>query len=699
MPPQLTQIHKSSFLGEILRIIAYDLVLWFFNLVLHTFFRDIKSRGTFNIPKQGPIVFVIAPHHNQFVDPLVVMSIVREYSNRRISFLVAAKSYRRKFIGTMSKWCSAIPVERAQDLLKPVPGKIFIKNLYPKDENDDCNLIVEGKDTFFTKNCMEKGLIGLPDSLGNAQVEKVFSDTKLKLRKPFDIKLKDSKVIELLTNGTEFRLAPHIDNNVVFQNVFDHLNAGKVLGMFPEGGSHDRPDLLPLKPGVAIMALGAAAKSSDPNQMINVIPVGMNYFHPHKFRSRVVIEFGKAIKVSKEDGLKYQEDSRTQVGRLLDLITLRLREVTVLCDDYDTLMALQAARRLYTLSKRELIPLPLVVEMNRRLIKGYQKYSKNPDVIEMKKLVSEYNKNLMRLGLHDHQVEKITSSDRFENFIIFSNRLFKVVLFFILSLPGALMFLPVFIISRKISKQKAKEALEGSVVKIKAKDVLGSWKIMVALGIAPMLYIFWSICGVLIIKHNFNTNINGWLLFIIFYCWSVLTTYASLRIGEIGVDYYKSLKPLVYSLLSHHLDVKQIEDLKKNRQILSNKVTKFCNKYGPGIFEDFDNFYKRYNNIEDADFKIEESSEDEIPSTRPKFDKNLSKTESFNLNNLSDIPIFSNANFLDPFTNHEEEDDEEGEEEQSHEHESESESEIEDIDKPNENASIKLRNAMMKRRS
>lgn len=670
VPKSISKI-DSNFLFEILKIITYDLVLWFFNMIIHTFFRDIKSRGTFNIPKQGPIVFVIAPHHNQFVDPLVVMSMVRQYANRRISFLVAAKSFRRKFIGTAAKLCSAIPVERAQDLLKLATGEIYLKLFDDanddNNEDDDNNLIVYGRDTNFKKDCMEKGLIGLPNSLGNAQIESIISETKLKLRKPFAITKDDSKKkstdydkINLLTKGTKFKSAPHIDNNKVFENVFDHLCDNKVLGMFPEGGSHDRPDLLPLKPGVAIMALGAAAKSIDPEQVINVIPVGMNYFHPHKFRSRVVIEFGKPIKITHDDGINYsQGNSREQVSKLLELISLKLREVTVTCDDYDTLMALQAARRLYTSSNRETIPLPLVVEMNRRLIKGYQKYSDNPDVIGMKKSVSEYNKKLMRMGLHDHQVESLNESNRLKVFLMLIDRFFKVILFFILSLPGTLLFSPVFIISKTISKRKAKEALAGSVVKIKANDVLGTWKILVAMVIAPMLYIFWSICGTILInKSNLLPNLSNKIIFIIFYAWSVLTTYASLRIGEIGVDYYKSLKPLVYSVLSHHLDLKQIESLKKDRKILSQQVTNFCDSYGPTLFDDYDKFYKKYNNL-NSDYdeieKDEQISLQKHQNLKPRiYERKLSKTESYNLNNLSDVPIFSNMNFLDAFTNHDE---------------------------------------------
>lgn len=39
----------------------------------------------------------------------------------------------------------------------------------------------------------------------------------------------------------------------LFNSVWKELANGKNIGIFPEGGSHDRVDLLPLKAGFAIM--------------------------------------------------------------------------------------------------------------------------------------------------------------------------------------------------------------------------------------------------------------------------------------------------------------------------------------------------------------------------------------------------------------------------------------------------------------
>ena len=105
------------------------------------------------------------------------------------------------------------------------------------------------------------------------------------------------------------------------------------------GGSHDRTDLLPLKAGVSIMALGAMA--NDPPLGVKIVPVGLSYFHAHKFRSRAVVEFGRAMDVPAEFVEMFKQggaQKREAVGKFLDLIFDALKTVTVRAPDYDTLM-------------------------------------------------------------------------------------------------------------------------------------------------------------------------------------------------------------------------------------------------------------------------------------------------------------------------------------------------------------------------
>lgn len=105
------------------------------------------------------------------------------------------------------------------------------------------------------------------------------------------------------------------------------------------GGSHDRTDLLPLKAGVALMALGAM--EHIPNLQVRIVPVGLSYFHPHRFRSRAVVEFGAALDIPKDlvdQFSKGGDEKRKASGKLLDMIYDSLKTVTIRAPDYETLM-------------------------------------------------------------------------------------------------------------------------------------------------------------------------------------------------------------------------------------------------------------------------------------------------------------------------------------------------------------------------
>ena len=108
---------------------------------------------------------------------------------------------------------------------------------------------------------------------------------------------------------------------------------------FYVGGSHDRTDLLPLKAGVSMMALGAMA--NNPDLRVKIVPVGLSYFHAHRFRSRAVIEFGSPLDVPSEFVEMFKEGGpkkREAVGKFLNVIYDALKTVTLRAPDYDTLM-------------------------------------------------------------------------------------------------------------------------------------------------------------------------------------------------------------------------------------------------------------------------------------------------------------------------------------------------------------------------
>ena len=100
-------------------------------------------------------------------------------------------------------------------------------------------------DLLFISSGAEKGYA--------SRITEITNDTNLVLKRP----LKNSTM--LLTtrlNAAEYKIHPLLDQSSVFDAVYDRLHAGHCVGIFPEGGSHDRTQLLPIKQGVSVMALG-----------------------------------------------------------------------------------------------------------------------------------------------------------------------------------------------------------------------------------------------------------------------------------------------------------------------------------------------------------------------------------------------------------------------------------------------------------
>lgn len=44
---------------------VYDVFLWTFSILVDLFFREVHPRGSWKVPRHGPLIFVAAPHANQ----------------------------------------------------------------------------------------------------------------------------------------------------------------------------------------------------------------------------------------------------------------------------------------------------------------------------------------------------------------------------------------------------------------------------------------------------------------------------------------------------------------------------------------------------------------------------------------------------------------------------------------------------------
>lgn len=229
------------------------------------------------------------------------MKSLMAYFPREINFLVAAVSTKNKWLNFFLKLVNFIPTRRPQDEIYAGTGKII------SVKGD----ILIGKGTSFTKTLGEKSTVIFGSPKVELFVKKVLDDETLEID--------NSKSIDLEAE-VDYKVLPKVDQAKMFDNCWKKLAQGEVVGIFPEGGSHDQLGLLPIKAGVGIIYMGAVEKyNADPQ----VIACGINYDNGHKFRSTAILEFGIPYKMEEQEVQKYKipEQKKEVVNDFLQLIS------------------------------------------------------------------------------------------------------------------------------------------------------------------------------------------------------------------------------------------------------------------------------------------------------------------------------------------------------------------------------------------
>lgn len=86
----------------------------------------------------------------------------------------------------------------------------------------------------------------------------------------------------------------NVSNTDSFEACYKLLEEGKSLVIFPEGNSYNERQLRDLKSGAARIALEAERRNGG-KLNIRIIPIGLVYAEPEKFRSSVLINVGEQI--------------------------------------------------------------------------------------------------------------------------------------------------------------------------------------------------------------------------------------------------------------------------------------------------------------------------------------------------------------------------------------------------------------------
>ncbi|EAS02043.2 glycerol-3-phosphate O-acyltransferase (macronuclear) [Tetrahymena thermophila SB210] len=522
-----------------------------------TFFKTIEIIGLENVPKDQPVI-ICSNHNNQFVDALLISSRM----NRPVKFIVAAKSTRRPVIGQFSRALGGIPVERAQDLAKAGKGKIVSLK----------NGIMKGEGTEFTKEVQIGYTIIVQKVQGEFIVGTVVSDTELKVKQDEDVE--DSEF------SLPYKIVPKIDQHELYSHVWDALKNNDCIGIFPEGGSHDRTDFLPLKAGVCIMALGAMAQH---NIQVNIVCCGLNYYACDKFRSKVIMEFGQPYKIPMEAAETYKKSKREAISELLHEIEYRLRDVTTSVPSYKELMAVYMARKIYLPESVKVSPKE-ELELNRRFAKGFLQMQEKPQIKQLFNKIREYKSLIKITSIEDYQV-RTYEKDFKKNLMIFIYSIFTVLFHLIISLPGILINGPFGLLLNYLSEKERIKCQRESKVKVLGKDVVASYKLILAIVILPIQFFLLALLFFLIGPLFISSMYGHRLLYTSIFC-IIYPTYNYIMI--LSTDRLWMHSKNLAGKFNCLFNEQQYLTLKAIRSNIQTQLREYVNEYGKEVFKNLD---------------------------------------------------------------------------------------------------------------
>ncbi|TGE26694.1 lysophospholipid acyltransferase family protein [Hymenobacter metallicola] len=120
-------------------------------------------------------------------------------------------------------------------------------------------------------------------------------------------------------------------NEAAFGQCYDYFDKGGSIQIFPEGTSVSERRLRPLKTGAARITLGAEARH-DFTLGLTILPIGINYFDPSRFRSDVFVNIGRPIVVA-DYAAAYRADPEAAADALTEEIRRRLEQRLVITRD------------------------------------------------------------------------------------------------------------------------------------------------------------------------------------------------------------------------------------------------------------------------------------------------------------------------------------------------------------------------------
>ena len=202
------------------------------------------------------------------------------------------------------------------------------------------------------------------------------------------------------------KMDPGVDtsrNVEMFAAVAASLASGEAICLFPEGTSHARGKLEPLRTGAARMVLNSCAAGHP----VTIVPVGLNFDALARFRSRVTTVFGRPLEYG-DLAARYAGDEMAAVRELTDRIEQRLKHLMVEAEPRHDLPIVERIDRLYAAARGASRDARERLGRRRLIAAGMAKLRERDParLAEIMTQVEDHLAGLARFGLRERDLEQ-----------------------------------------------------------------------------------------------------------------------------------------------------------------------------------------------------------------------------------------------------------------------------------------------------
>jgi 1-acyl-sn-glycerol-3-phosphate acyltransferase len=335
-------------------------------------------------------------------------------------------------------------------------------------------------------------------------------------------------------------------NREMFVAARQLLARGGTIGICPEGVSHNEPRLRPIKTGAARIALGAVSTGEVSD--LKIVPAGLYYTSKTKFRSEVLLYFGKPLDVARVELESDGNPPRAAVRELSNRIEGVLREVMLDAEHEEALQTITRAERIFS-SETDAEgneSLAEELQLQQRFVKAYQVLRERaPERLRRLELrMRRFEEDLTQAGVDPDDLSPPTST-----LDLLTHLLPRVGLFLVLIAPatlGALVHYPAYRLGGYLATKFSKSE----------DDVVSTIKILSAMLLFPLTWL---------VVAAVAYELGGWILTLTALVVIPLAGYLAIRFFEGLDEFLGGLRALAFFLMRRRFFVRLLAERKAIR--------------------------------------------------------------------------------------------------------------------------------------